>query len=182
MNAIKELEFLASFLPFQERRLTRTGVEIHLLQYWSDALTQWVGKGRKVRVHYDPRDITFTYVCTPSGLLVKSPVTTPKIQPISLAEWQARCRYEKSLSSSPERIAERDKSLRRAEAIVEQAKGSRRLRRRLATQAAGDPFRATSTGTRHDSDKAIVAETTEVVSEFAPVPYAIEEDGYESFY
>ncbi|MFK3648010.1 Mu transposase C-terminal domain-containing protein [Lysobacter enzymogenes] len=141
------LEFLAAFLPGAYRVLTRTGVEINNLQYWSDALSPWVGQYKKVVVTYDPRDITFVYVRTPGGVLVRCSVTTPGIAAISLAEWHSRRRYEDSLGKDPELIARRHASMRRNDERVAEAKASRRIRRRQATQAAGDRFRGAPTPT-----------------------------------
>lgn len=135
------LEFLAAFLPGSTRTLTRTGLEIHNLQYWSDALAPWVGQRRRVVVTYDPRDITVVYARTPGGAMVRCAVTTPGISAISLAEWQARRRYERSLANEPGRVAERDASMSRSDQRVSEAKASRRVRRRQATEAAGDRFR-----------------------------------------
>lgn len=134
------LEFLAAFLPGDYRVLTRTGVEINNLQYWSDVLSPWVGQHKKVLVTYDPRDITFVYVRTPGGVLTRGSVTTPGVSAISLAEWQARRRYEDSRGKDPERVATRHASTRRNDERVAEAKASRRIRRRQATQAAGDRF------------------------------------------
>ena len=72
-------EFLVTFLPSETRRLTRTGIQIHNLQYWDDGLAQWVGQHQDVRVHYDPRDVTYVFVRTPGGPLVKASVTTPGV-------------------------------------------------------------------------------------------------------
>lgn len=134
------LEFLAAFLPGDYRVLTRTGVEINNLQYWSDVLSPWVGQRKKMLVTYDPRDIAFVYVRTPGGVLTRCSVTTPGVSAISLAEWQARRRYEDSLGKDPGRVATRHASTRRNDERVAEAKASRRIRRRQATQAAGDRF------------------------------------------
>ncbi|SDX70799.1 Mu transposase C-terminal domain-containing protein [Lysobacter enzymogenes] len=145
------LEFLAAFLPGDYRVLTRTGVEINNLQYWSDALSPWVGQRKKVLVTYDPRDITFVYVRTPGGVLVRCSVTTLGVPAISLAEWQSRRRYEDSLGKDPERVARRHASMRRNDERVAELKASRRVRRRRATEAAGDRFRSVSTPTAERS-------------------------------
>lgn len=144
---LEPLEFLAAFLPGDHRVLTRTGVEINNLQYWSDDLSPWVGQHEKVLVTYDPRDITFVYVRTPGGVITRCSVTTPGIHAISLAEWQARRRYEDSLGKDPELVAQRHASTRRNDERVADAKNSRRIRRRQATQAAGDRFRGPPTPT-----------------------------------
>lgn len=133
------LEFLVSFLPGEPRALTRTGVQIHCLQYWGDPLESWVGQHKNVHVHFEPRDITYVYVRTPPGLLVKAAITTPGIPAMSLAEWHARRSHERSLSRNPETLHIRDESLRRSNAIVEKAiKQVRSVKRRIATKAAGD--------------------------------------------
>lgn len=98
-------EFLVAFLPRKLRRLTRTGVQIHDLQYWAEALESWIGQGLNVPVHYDPRDITRVYVRTPGGVLVMAMMTTPGVLAISLAEWEARRTQERGVSRHPDVVA-----------------------------------------------------------------------------
>lgn len=182
MRPLSELEFLATFLPGEARRLTRTGVQIHTLQYWDDALAPWVGQHLDVHVHYDPRDITHVFVRTPGGLLVKAVVTTPDIQPISLAEWQARRSHERSLSRSPEYVALADASQKRADMLVEQAKASRRVRRRKATEAAGDRCRSKPTpSARPEPDTVDIREVGQQLRDYSPQIYDVEEYEYERY-
>ena len=141
------LEVFALLLPGKQRQLTRTGVQIHNLQYWADSLAQWVGQHQSVRVLYDPRDITFVYVRTPVGLIVKASVTTPDIPAISLAEWQSRRGYERSQCKNPEFIAAADASQKRGDLLVSEAKAARKKRRRQATEASGDRMRPPSSPT-----------------------------------
>ncbi|MBD8879794.1 Mu transposase C-terminal domain-containing protein [Rhodanobacter sp. 7MK24] len=176
MQPLNELEFLATFLPGDARRLTRTGVQIHSLQYWSDELVPWVGQHLNVHVHYDPRDITHVFVRTPGGLLVKALVTTPDIQPISLAEWQVRRFHERSLSRSPELVALADASQKRADALVEQAKASRRIRRRKATEAAGDRYRSEPTPSAKPEPATVnLRDVEQQLRDYRPQAYDIEE-------
>lgn len=135
------MEFLATFLPRKERRLTRTGIQIHNLQYWTNALEPWVGQGLNLPVHYDPRDIIRVYVRTPGGVLVMAAMTTPGVPAISLVEWEARRNQERAVSRHPDVVASADASQKRADELVLQAKASRKVRRRKATAAAGDRFR-----------------------------------------
>ncbi len=137
-------EFLATFLPAETRVLTRTGVEIHCLQYWDDGLGPWVGQRKMLLVHYDPRDVTYVFVRTPGGPLVKASVTTPGVSAISLAEWSARRQYERTLSRDPVLVKKSDESLLRNNATVKQAKATRKQNRRKATEAAGDKYRSES--------------------------------------
>lgn len=182
MQPLNELEFLATFLPGEARCLTRTGVQIHTLQYWNDALAPWVGQHLNVHVHYDPRDITHVFVRTPGGLLVKAIVTTPEIQPISLAEWQARRSHEMSLSKLPEYVALADASQKRADSLVEHARASRRVRRRKATEAAGDRFRSEPTpSARPEPATACLREVEQQLHDYSPQAYDIEDYDYELY-
>lgn len=162
------IEFLVTFLPRKRRRLTRTGVQIHCLQYWVDALEPWVGQGLEVMVHYDPRDITRVHVRTPGGVLVMAEVTTPGIPTISLVEWEARRHLERSLSRHPDLIARADESQKRGDEVISQAKASRGVQRRKATAAAGDRFRA-STNTNSDSQPKAIEIQNETESDPDPV-------------
>jgi putative transposase len=169
------LESLAAFLPSEERRLTLTGVQIHCLQYWDDALAPWVGQRTTVRIHYDPRDITVGYVRTPVGMIVRVRVTTPGIPAISLVEWHARRDHERRLSNDPEIVAATDASLRRNDELVSQAKAKRSIRRRQATASAGDRHRAepapTTEAIVHRTD---MAELPVMLS--VPTIYSVEDD------
>lgn len=176
-------EFLATFLPGDTRRLTRTGVQIHSLQYWVDALEPWVGQHLDVQVYYDPRDITVLFIRLPSGVLVMAKVTTRNIPAISLAEWTARRNYERALSRNPELIAIADASQKRNDEFVSQAKVSRKIKRRKATKSAGDRFRAESAPTTDDTADASASahEQESELSELSLKPniYNIEGDDYD---
>ena len=172
-------EFLAAFLPGELRVLTRTGVEIHCLQYWSDALEPWVGQHCKVMTHYDPRDITYVVVRSPGGVLIRSTLTTPGIPTISLAEWQARREQERVLSKDPALLAERDASLLRNDKLIEVAKATRRVKRRRATAAAGDAFLAESSPTVHTNTELTISDETDE-SEIT-ITNIYEVDSYEQF-
>jgi putative transposase len=161
-------EVFALLLPGEQRSLTRTGVQIHNLQYWDDSLAQWVGQHESVRVLYDPRDITFVYVRTPVGLIVKASVTTPNIPAISLAEWQARRAFERLQCKNPEFIATADESQKRGDQIVSAAKAARKLRRRRATQASGDRMRSPSSPTMCPTQGS--GEMEQVIPESNPEP------------
>lgn len=174
-------EFLAAFLPGEDRVLTRTGVEIHCLQYWGDGLEPWVGQRVKVLVHYDPRDITYVYVRTPGGALVKAPVTTPGIPAISLAEWSACRQHEISAGRDPDLVKQADESLLRNNATVKQAKASRKQKRRTATAAAGDKYRSESCPSPPVEQGGVDEIPSNAVpdNDFDLQPFAIEDFDYE---
>lgn len=72
------LEVLANFLPGDTRVLRRTGVELHRLNYWSDAFSPFVGEKHKVVVHHFPHDLEHAYVRLPNGQLTTASVMSPK--------------------------------------------------------------------------------------------------------
>lgn len=63
-----EEQFLHDFLPFEERSIRRDGVHLFGLRYWDDVLSLWAGRlGRRLRVKYDPRDLSCVFVEGPDG-------------------------------------------------------------------------------------------------------------------
>ncbi len=63
-----EVQFLYDFLPFEERRIRRDGVRLFGLRYWDDVLSPWAGRlDRRLRVKYDPRDLSRVFVEGPDG-------------------------------------------------------------------------------------------------------------------
>lgn len=59
--------FLIDFLPFEERNVRRDGVHLFGLRYWDDVLSPQAGGPCKIRVRYDPRDLSTVYVEAPDG-------------------------------------------------------------------------------------------------------------------
>jgi Mu transposase, C-terminal len=183
MLPANQLEFIVAFLPGESRRLTRTGVQIHNLQYWNDALESLIGAGVNLLVHYDPRDITYVYVRLSVGVVVKAGVTTPDVSPISLVEWQSRRSYERSLSRAPKLLAKVDESQRRADGLVSQSRASRGIRRRMATQQAGDRYRSESTPSVAPVDQSGGLESNKSISAVALSErrkiFGVEDYGYD---
>src|SRR3546814_15829658 len=100
-------------------------------------------------MHYDPRDVTYVYVRTPGGTLVKAAVTTPGVSAISLPEWSARRQHERASCRDPAFVEASGASLRRNDPLVRHAKSSPTARRSQATDAAGDHFHDTSSHNHH---------------------------------
>ncbi|WP_245493514.1 MULTISPECIES: transposase family protein [unclassified Mesorhizobium] len=60
--------FFRDFLPFEERSIRRDGVHMFGLRYWDDVLSAWAGRySRRMRVRYDPRDLSCVFVEGPDG-------------------------------------------------------------------------------------------------------------------
>ncbi|KQZ62095.1 transposase [Rhizobium sp. Root149] len=62
-----EHRFVLDFLPFEERVIRRDGLHLFGLKYWDDVLSPWTGAPDKMRIRYDPRDISCVFVDGPSG-------------------------------------------------------------------------------------------------------------------
>lgn len=61
-------KFFHDFLPFEERSIRRDGVHLFGFRYWDDVLSPWAGRlGRRLRVKYDPRDLSTVFVEGPDG-------------------------------------------------------------------------------------------------------------------
>lgn len=62
-----EHRFVLDFLSFEERAIRRDGLHLFGLKYWDDVLSPWTGAPEKMRVRYDPRDISCVFVDGPNG-------------------------------------------------------------------------------------------------------------------
>ena len=62
-----EHRFVLDFLPFEERVIRRDGLHLFGLKYWDDVLSPWAGGPGKMRVRYDPRDISCVFADGPNG-------------------------------------------------------------------------------------------------------------------
>jgi putative transposase len=58
---------LLDFLPFEERVVRRDGIRLFGIQYQDGVLAHLVGTTARLRVKYDPRDLSAVYVELPSG-------------------------------------------------------------------------------------------------------------------
>ena len=80
---------LRDFLPFEERVVRRDGVRVFGIAYLDGALAHLVDHGPgKLRVKYDPRDLSAVFVELPAGDHVRVPYADISRQPITL--WEHR--------------------------------------------------------------------------------------------
>lgn len=81
--------FRISFLPFEWRRLGRTGVTLFAVHYWSDVFGSMLGRAKgKLKVKYDPRDLSRIWVEHPEGWFVEARYRNLSRPQISL--WESR--------------------------------------------------------------------------------------------
>jgi putative transposase len=80
------------FLPFEERLARRDGIRLFGIQYQDGALAHLVGTTAKLRVKYDPRDLSAVFVELPSGGDVRVPYADFSRPAITLWEHREACR------------------------------------------------------------------------------------------
>lgn len=80
--------FLIDFLPIARRRIRRDGVALHLIAYWADVLSTWIGHPEPMIVRYDPRDLSRIYLLGPDGVYYDLSYRDLRRPPISL--WEHR--------------------------------------------------------------------------------------------
>lgn len=126
------LEFLASFLPGEERVLTRTGVEIHCATYWSERMRPWIGRDLKVMVTYHPARIRSVFVRLPDGTITEAQITKHDVPDVSVDEWRRERLHRRSAARTPELLAAKDKGRERNRQRVKEAGAATRKALRAA--------------------------------------------------
>jgi len=137
-----DFEVLLAFLPGELRVVQRDGVHVNAVRYWHPSLSEWIGDGEKHFVHYDPRDIRYTYLRSPSGQVVRAEAITPGIPEMSLAEWRADRGERSKLSQDPALLALSDGGLVERRAMIDNStKATRKARaaKRAATSRQQTP-------------------------------------------
>lgn len=137
------IEVFVTFLPGKERTVQRDGVHVNAIRYWHAALAEWIGDGKQHLLHYDPRDIRYAYMRSPSGQVVRLEAITPGIPEMSLAEWQAYRSERSRLAKDPSLVALRDRGLiaRRAmiDSSIEATRAARRAHRAATSRKQTPP-------------------------------------------
>lgn len=131
-----------AFLPGEARVVQRDGVHVNAVRYWHPALTEWIGDGKKHFVHYDPRDIRYAYLRSPSGQVVRAEAITPGIPEMSLAEWRADRSERTRLAQDPALLALRDGGLIERRTMIDdstEATRKARVAKRAATSRRQTP-------------------------------------------
>lgn len=131
-------DVLVAFLPMTRRRVTREGVQLFHIFYWSDALRPLAGLPETRPVRYDPRDLSRIWLRAPDGETLALPYRRRHRPPLSLWEHArilAELRAEGKRAVDEDLIFDRRERMR---AIVQAAtattKAARRARARLASE------------------------------------------------
>lgn len=122
--------FKTSFMPFEWRKLTRTGITLFSIDYWSDTFGAMVGRNKgKIRIKYDPRDLSHVWATDETGRTIMARYKDLSHPHISLWEnRQARkqCQIKSKGSVSEAKLFRMIEEQRRiAEAARQQTKTAR---------------------------------------------------------
>ena len=139
---VKQLAaFNAAFLPAIGRTVRRGMIQFHHLHYWHAALAQFVGRDRKIVVHFDPADMSKLFFVMPDKTLLQIPYAQTHRPPVSLWEVLAANQYLRQTSKtmiSEERLFKAIQSQRQ---IIEQA-SAKTKKARAALNSQNDRGRA----------------------------------------
>ncbi|MFC7477923.1 Mu transposase C-terminal domain-containing protein [Dankookia sp. GCM10030260] len=84
--------FAVDFLPFAERAVGREGLRLFGIHYFDGALAALIGTRTRLRVRYDPRDLSAIFAEMPQGGPLRVPYADLARPPISLWEHRAATR------------------------------------------------------------------------------------------
>ena len=121
------------FYPFKMRCIRRTGIELGGRFYWSDELTEWVGRKEKCRVHFHPGDASKVYLRGPSGAIIVALHTKGDKRCIAFEELRLQRQRNAARSRSPDLLSEKDAGLEFRDALIDQTKAGKKAAHRAAT-------------------------------------------------
>jgi len=122
--------FRSSFMPFEWRKLGRTGITLFEVCYWNDAFASLIGRGKeKVQVRFDPRNLSKIWVQVDDGRMIEARYRNLSHPEISL--WESRRARKEWKEKHGGRIHEKalfdmvDAQRRLAEAARQKTKAAR---------------------------------------------------------
>ncbi len=132
--------FTVSFMPMQMRKLTREGVSLFGIKYWSDAFGAMVGRSDAPHaIKYDPRDLSKIWLRAEDGRMIEARYRDLSLPAVSLWEHvNARRLHSKRVGGratqrglfdliiEQRRIAERAKRLTKVERMARERNNKRR--------------------------------------------------------
>ncbi len=112
-------EYYVSFLPAQTRKLTRTGVQIHNVNYWSPMFSAWVGQGMGVLVHFHRMDAKHVYVRLPDGQIAVAVAMREGCEQLTVRDLRDRDADVREISRDPVQARARIDGFRRNQERME---------------------------------------------------------------
>lgn len=125
-----------TFLPYEERLIRRTGIQMFNRFYWADGLEEWIGDGIKRKVSYDPGDISKVFIIGPNGQILTAHDTSADARQISIYEYREEQRRKSGVSRSDAILNQLDEGLSGRDRMVRSAKKATKRAHREAAIAA----------------------------------------------
>jgi putative transposase len=162
--------FLLDFLPYEERNLQKTGVQLFGFEYASPQLRgQHIRRRTRLRVKYDPRDISRVWVQVSSGKFVEArwrqlgqPPMTKWERERALKALAARGRTERDARAIGEAVLEQRAIEEQGIELTMQARRERHRRQHLTQKSSGSTPRL--------DPKSAPGENSDLLAE-GPLPY-----------
>jgi putative transposase len=148
--------FLIDFLPLQQRTVTKTGLRLFCIDYYSDVLKPLINDNRQYIVRYDPRDLSRVWLLSKDNEYYEIPYRNRHHPPISLWEHKLIVRQ---LHQDGRRLVDNEAifmQLEKSRQVIDQAaettKKARRQKERL--HQAERSHRKPDTGSSQSTDTA----------------------------
>lgn len=125
-------DFTLGFLPAVDRKIGRTGIQLHSLHYWDPALTPFINDGIEHRVHFSQRDLTKVFLYA-AGDYIDVPLLDRSRGPFSwweLRDIRSHMREQGKKAASESELFEALELQRGI--LLEAAKTSKKARRKAA--------------------------------------------------
>lgn len=130
-HPVDSQSFLLDFLPYETRVIRRDGVRLFNIQYQDGGLAHLLGSSdTRLRVKYDPRNLSSVYVELPDGDHVRVPYADLRREPITLWEHRSAVRRLKDEGRRSVDEASIFAAIREQRAILDEARGQSREARR----------------------------------------------------
>jgi putative transposase len=160
--------FLIDFLPLERRAVSRSGVQLFYIDYYSDVLRPLIGERHRYIVRYDPRDLSRVWLLSKNNEYYALPYRARQRPPISLWEHQTIVRM---LQEQGRREVDADaifNQLEKMRTVVTEAAAKTKKARRQAERIRQAP--------KPKSVRSVSAASSEFEPPLrAPVPYEVEE-------
>lgn len=130
-HPVDSQSFLLDFLPCEMRVIRRDGVRLFNIQYQDGGLAHLLGSsGTRLRVKYDPRNLSSVYVELPDGDHVRVPYADLRREPITLWEHRTAVRRLKDEGRRSVDEASIFAAIREQRAVLDDARAQSREARR----------------------------------------------------
>jgi len=127
--------FYLDFLPFEQRLVTRHGIQLFNILYWHGALGPYIHDGNKHVVKYDPSNLSRVYLLERGGSYLEIPYRDLSHGAVSLREIQAGTRQLRALGSSTKDEQRLFQTIQKQREIIANSKKKTLKARRQAEQS-----------------------------------------------